>query len=101
MWKPACYLTGGLFAALASCCVWLAGFSRIEGAGDLEHLKLHGILTGGIAALALVLLGAPRMQGAPRWRYVLLGAGAILIWVAVSGYLIWLAEEQFRIRSSL
>ena len=96
MWKTACYLTGGLFAALASVCVWAASIARLEEAGDLERFEFNALLIGGMFALALILFSAPRMVGAARWRYALLVTGVVMIWGVVSGRLIWLHEEHFR-----
>jgi hypothetical protein len=101
MWKAACYATGGLFVAVASLCVVSASVARIEEAGDLDLLVRNAVVTGGMFALAIILLCAPRMPGAARWRYVLLAAVAVLIWALVSCPLISSHQEQVRFKSHL
>lgn len=87
-----------LLAAGASYLTFYAMWFRLEGSDELKWLERIDIYLGGGFALAFLLFFIPgRMKATKQWCVVL--SGALLAWSSVSGCLIFLHREQYRIRS--
>jgi hypothetical protein len=93
-------VVGLLLAGAASVETFLAMWFRLDTSGELRMIEQVDLELGAMFALAFVLLFAPtRVKGLRPW--LLTAGGAALLWVVVSGSLIWSHQEQCRIRSTL
>jgi hypothetical protein len=71
---------------------------RIDSAEELRTIELIDLALGGAFALAFVLVFIPKEWKAPR-AWIVTAIGAAVVWLCVSGSLIWTHREQVRIRS--
>jgi predicted tellurium resistance membrane protein TerC len=99
MVRLALRVLGVVLAGAASVEAFFAMCFRLEGSHELRMIERLGLDLGGVFALAFVLLFAPSRIKAP-WAWLFTVAGAALIWMCVSGSLIWKHREQDRIRSA-
>src|SRR5438046_903962 len=87
-----------LLAAAAAIVAYCAMCLRLDSSDELSEIEGLDVDLGAAFALAVVLLFAPSRLKAPL-AWVLTLIGAALIWLCVSGSLIWWHREQDRIRS--
>lgn len=93
-------VAGGLVAAVATVVAWLASVFRLESSSELGMIERLDWEIGGAFAVAFLLLLAPSRLKAPlAWPATV--TGALVVWLCVSGSLIWSHREQHRIRSTL
>jgi hypothetical protein len=80
--------------------VFFASMFRMDTAGELPWVLRMDMVVGAATALATLLCRIPAPgQGTARW-HAWTAITAALLWAAVSGGLMWIHYEQYRIRSS-
>jgi hypothetical protein len=90
---------GVLLAGVASVEACFAMCFRLEGSDELRMIERLDLDLGAVFAFAFVLVFVPSSLKAPR-AWLLTAGGAALMWMCVSGSLIWSHREQYRIRST-
>lgn len=78
----------------------MAYFARIDAGGELDEVIDGSYLAGFMFASAFVLMCVGIFRGTTV-RYFAIAVVAVLIWVSISAWLIWRANEQVRIRAGL
>ncbi|HEY1187072.1 MAG TPA: hypothetical protein VGE74_05410 [Gemmata sp.] len=96
MWKVVCRGIGLVVGSLAVVPAFFACLARIDSAGDLDYLMNLDVVIGGAFAVALLLVAPSLHRASAKWCAVV---AALVVWVGVSGALVWHHEEQVRIRS--
>ncbi|GEM_PF-4666475 len=92
-------ILGASLALMGTLHAYYALWFRLEGSDELRWIEQVDLALGFALALAFVLLFAPGRFGTTK-AWILTAVAAGLIWVFVSGSLIWWHREQHRIRSA-